>query len=426
MKTLQTLTAPRVLLGATGIILAVWIGALVVHDARAPGLVDQKGIAIGRDYIAFHGAARLVLDGKGDRLYQPGPQERVQAALLEPATRSGFCYFVNPAFVAAAYVPLALLPYRLAFYSHVLLMFGCLLVGLWLLRRQLPALRPTWPTVVLVCVSSFPMIHTVLGGQNAALSFLLLASAYCALKAGRNTRAGVALGLQLYKPQLALPLLVLLGLGGHLAAVATAAAVGAGLYLLGALCCGWAWPLAMLSQLGGYYRQVERVANGHKHIALPEVVDFSLARPLDALGLPVLASTAHLLGLGLAAALLLLLVLWWRSPQGREDPQFGLRFGAAVALSLSASLHTQHYDAALLLIPLLLTIELRLRSGIGVSEAARAALIAAYVGLPAVIVTSVARWIRFQPTFLAPLAAAWWARATLREGRKTGSRDHVG
>jgi hypothetical protein len=421
MKPIQTLTTPRVLLWATGIILAVWIVALVGHDVASPGLVDQKGVAIGRDYIAFHGAARLVLQGKGDVLYEADAQGRTQAALLAPQTQSGFCYFVNPAFVAVACAPLALLPYRLAFYSHVLLMFGCLLAGLWQLRRQLPALKPMWPAVVLVCVSSYPMIHTVLGGQNAALSFLLLASAYCALKAGRDVRAGIGLGLQLYKPQLAIPLLLLLALGGQYTVVGTVAAVGAGLYLLGALFCGWAWPLSMLSQVGGYYRQVERVVNGHKHIALPEVVDFSLVRHLEALGLPTLAYAAHLVGFGLAAALVLLLIFWWRGARPEEEA-FGLRFGVAVALSLTASLHTQHYDAALLLIPMLLTIEHRLRSRMGVSNGTRAALIAAYVGLPAVIATNVARWIRFQPTFLAPLAVAWWSHAT----RKTGPPDQVG
>jgi hypothetical protein len=414
------LTSPRVLRALGVLFLAIWTAAFVVHELSTPGLVDRKGIAVGRDLIAFYAAGRIVSNGEGRALYDTRLQRRVQAAIVAPQVQQGYCYYISPPFVAVLYAPLAALPYRLAHFLHVLVMLVCFVAGMWALRRQMPGIAPAHLTAVLVGCSWFPMMQTILGGQNAALTFLLLSLAYVATVRNRRWRAGLALGLQLFKPQFALPLLGLLLLKGHAATVGAALAVAAVAYLVGAAGSGWGWPIQMARVVRGAYRELERVANGHKHIALPEVLDYSVAQPLEARGhgwaRPAMAAT----GLAGVAALAAYLVVRWRDADSRR-PDFGLYWALASALSLLASLHTQYYDAALLVLPVLLVLDYHVRVGLEVGSWTRVLLVVGYLVFPLLQLLEVSPRIGVQTWVVLPAAVAWWIARTLRRARGNGS-----
>lgn len=399
---------PRFLLAAGLLSCVVWLASFIVHEVNTEGLVDNRGVAVGRDFLGFYAAGRIVQQGDGASLYDPQLQRQVQAQILAPQRLDGYIYFINPAFVAVSYAPLARLPYRLAFYLHTALMLLCCVAGILLLKKRLGGLRARWLASALLSCAWFPMIHTVLGGQNAALSFLLLSWAWVCASSDRQAWTGLALGLQLYKPQHALPFLGLLLLKGRLVTVAVAGVVAGVEYLMGGLSAGWRWPLTMSRTLSGFYREHERRASGHTHIALPEVLDYSVAQPLERAGLGGAVHVVRSIGLGLAATLLIHLVWTWR----RADPyksSFALYWALATAVSLLASLHTQHYEVAVLLLPVLILIDHRLGSDRPLGILSLLLLLAAYLLLPLVLLADVGRLIQFQPWVLMPVGVAWWA-----------------
>jgi hypothetical protein len=86
-----------------------------------------------------------------------------------------------------------------------------------------------------------PVFRAASGAQNTTLTLLLLAAAWRALSRQRDALAGVWLGLMLFKPQFALPLLALFLLAGKVRVLPGAAALLSLFYLLSATVCGWNW-----------------------------------------------------------------------------------------------------------------------------------------------------------------------------------------
>ncbi len=403
-------SAPRVgLLGA--LMFGVWGVAFVAHHALSTTVVSGDNVVLGRDFMAFYIAGRIVADGNGRNVYDPQVQQQTQDAVLAPERLSGLSYFINPAAVAVAYSGLARLSYLAAFFVHTAIMVGCFFTGVWLLRPHLKSLGTRWVMVALPAICWFPMMHTVTGGQNAALSFLLLAAAYAGVVEGRDWKLGIAVGLLLFKPQYAVPLLGLLLLGGHWRAVGLAGLVGLGQFALGAWFCGWDWPLRMLDQLSGYYRLNEDASNSATHISFLEVLDYSLVRPLS--GHPQLAGVVHLAGLlVLAAAVIGLMIMWRRGDSGSDG--FGACFALVCTVTLLLSPHTQYYDGALLLLPVLLLLEVHGRRGLTVPDWLRALLLLGYVLYLPVVQVPLRTGIPFQPAVLAVIGVAVWAAWLLR------------
>lgn len=118
-----------------------------------------------------------------------------------------------------------------------------------------------------------PAISSVELGQNTPLALALTLGAIWALTRGSAAVAGVTIGLLLYKPSIALPLLVLLLLRSQWRALAIAGAVAIGWYLLSVLAThgDWWWP--------GYYVRLiastnagEFAGNAHKAYTVPTLL----------------------------------------------------------------------------------------------------------------------------------------------------------
>ena len=114
--------------------------------------------------------------------------------------------FLRPAYEALAFVPLSLLPYRSAYSVMLLLNLGLCWFCFTLLRT---AAESTWLTAgVFVCY--FPVSMALLQGQDSIALLALMAGSLLALQANRDVRAGILLGLGLFKPQLVLPIALLM------------------------------------------------------------------------------------------------------------------------------------------------------------------------------------------------------------------------
>ena len=324
------------------ILLLTLTGAFIFVVASGEGSSTVSG-RIGGDYPAFYTAGTLVNDGRIDELYDPIAQARAQDTLL--GDEAGYLAFVYPPHVAAAYSPLAALPYRTSYVVHTLLMVGALALGLHLLR-PLVSVVDRWFTLVLATiVTSYPMFTAIGGGQNTALTFLLLASVWRALADDREELAGVAAALLLFRPQYAIPVIGLLLLGRHRRAVAVAVAGAVVTFLANAAILGWSWVAEWTDRVGPFL-QMDAEVNAENSVS---TVGF----------LQALLGTDSPLALGLGGVVTLSVVgvlawLWW---DGRAD--LPTRMAATATGVVLASPHAMFYDSGLIALTLLVLVDRR-------------------------------------------------------------------
>lgn len=163
---------------------------------------------LGGDYPAFYGAGRIIAEGSMRDLYDSQRQIAAQKDLF-PNKKNVFLPFPYPPFMAFAYYPLALLSYRFSYILHTLLMVGTLLLAMQLIRPMNRLFDQYFLCAFFFALVFYPMLRAVLGGQNIPITFLLVVIAWRAAIARHEWLAGMSLGLLLFKPQFALPLIVL-------------------------------------------------------------------------------------------------------------------------------------------------------------------------------------------------------------------------
>ncbi len=392
-------------------LLLAWSIGFVHQQITVKGLVIDREVVIGRDFKAFYLAGRIVLNGEGKQLYGLDQQWRTQTEIL--GSQEGLAYFVNPAPVAVLYSLPARLPYRVAYYLQIGLMLVCWVGGTWFLRESISWVKRNWWTIVILGAVYLPMMHTILGGQNAALTFFLLSWAYFGVTTQRQWAAGVALGLLLYKPQYALPFLGLLLLRRQGITVLTAGVIGAWWYVLGGIYCGWDWPLQMWTALHEVYRPNERLASGGLHISILEVLDYTVIR-----NAPLLQTWITILAYLLVVGIVGYLIWCWskvripfRDSGIGVDSRLNLCWAMTVAAILLISPHTQYYESALLVLPALLILDLYVRHDIPVGSGVRLGLMLVFV---AVGFRSASTYIHFQPLMLIPAWIMVWSARLMK------------
>jgi hypothetical protein len=204
------------------IVAVVFAGAILLGPYRA---VERS------DYMTYHVAARIVLEGHGSCLYDTRCQADAQRRLIgeEPSFANRTLLFNSPPWFAALVAPLGVLHLPVGFVLFTLLGLAFLAWGLWRAATHagLVGSTPRLLAVVLV-LTAWPTVMAVIRGQATLLVVGLLG-----LSVGLATyRSGLAMGLSLLKPTLP-PLWAAWQLfGGHWRAVGTAALVGVSLLLL--------------------------------------------------------------------------------------------------------------------------------------------------------------------------------------------------
>ena len=380
--------------------------ALAIFVVRLPGPIDRSGQHVGGDFLNFYTAGYIVLTGRGAALYDLATQVAAQRELVAPADWQGIAPFLNPPILALAWAPIAALPFKPAYVVSTAALSGALLCGLRVLRPHVPALHSRWSIVVGLAFLFLPLLRTVTGGQNTAITFALLAAGYASLRSARDVWAGVWLGLLLYKPQYAvLPALLLLVCRRRSALVAFAGTAAAQ-YVVGALICGADWPIQMSTLIHRFMPRIFEV-DGHQLISWLNFAEYAMPGAL-----------ARPLGAALAAATLGALLLTWHRPLGERgsqglfpaldtgSPRFPFSFGSMVAASLSCSPHAQWYDAGLLLLPVLLGVDAALARRRSLDRPTRWGVAAGF--LLVFPLYQVAPRIGWQPVaFVPPLVFAW-------------------
>lgn len=326
----RTRTGTRLRLYSRAVLFAVLV-AFVISVAGGSGNEAAAG-RLGGDFPAFYAAGTIVAEGDWATLYDPARQLEAQAGLFEDDD-DGFLYFAYPPYVASLYRPLAGLDYRVAYTLHTVAMAAAVVGALAVLRPTISLLQRDFEVCVTATVLFYPLFRAATGGQNTALTVLLIAVCWRALHDDQDLAAGVAIGLLLYKPQFALPLMGLVLLGRRWQATASAVATGALLWAVGAAVMGGNWLAAWWSEASDF-AALDADVNGHNAVSF-----LGFAEGLWGAGSAVALLTGGPLAVASGAALAW---LWWRGI-GTLDA----RMAATIAGVVLLSPHAMFYDAGL-------------------------------------------------------------------------------
>lgn len=162
------------------------------------------------DFLSYYSGAFLVLHNLASHLYDLAFVHKFQFTLIhKDVGAAGFLPYINPGFLAVFISPLALL----SFFNARIVWFGFnLLLAtidiLWILKRFNK--RSKFLALILL-LTTFPLYHTLVEGQ---LSILMLSGGLLALRFAEQKKlflSGGATAVFWLKPQLAMILIVGLG-----------------------------------------------------------------------------------------------------------------------------------------------------------------------------------------------------------------------
>ncbi len=303
------------------------------------------------DFAGYYTAGLIIRQGNASRLYEAGEQARIQRQLFH---REDLLINPHPPFEALWFAALARLPVVKAY-----VLWGVINVLLWLffqhlLRRHTPIPRNSYRYFWL-CSLFVPLWIALLQGQTTVLLLVLFSLTFVHLKRARDFRAGVFLGLGLFKFPVVLPFALICFLRSKWRLMAGFAAAAALLGAVSVMVVGPAGMRSYASLLIDIVRHPDNPAYGNMRAweKMPTVKGFFatlLAGRLAAVYISVLVAAV--------SVSLVLLVAWrWRQEdRGRGGNSAGLMFAAALTVSLVAAPHLYTHDLTLMLLAVLLVL----------------------------------------------------------------------
>ena len=167
---------------------------------------------ISGDFVAFFAAAKLVATGTGSQIYQLGPIAAAErAAAGHDVGGTGILPYFNPPFFAWLLRPFTAFSLQGAYRVWSVFSLAWLALDAWLLWRIAAPMPREWRRVVVVgFIASFPVAFGLHQGQYSLILEGSWSAAYLLLRARRTGLAGMALAPMLIKPELLLPVAMLL------------------------------------------------------------------------------------------------------------------------------------------------------------------------------------------------------------------------
>lgn len=369
-----TSQSPRLRRWSFAVLLGLGIG-FGVFIVTSRGVRAINGGRVGGDFPAFYGAGALVRDGQGARLYDREKQRQIQQEFL-PDHPGGWIDFAYPPCVAVLFVPLALFPFKVAFSIYSLAQVCASVGAVQLAATVTPRVRENRVVAAAVTLSFYPLMRSVLGGQNTGFSLLCAVGLAVSLCRSRDFTAGLWAAAWLFKPQLALPVILLVGVRRPRRFWAAVVLGGAVWYGLGALVGGLAWPV--------WWWREGVLPFAHADVAVDLANGISLREVGLRLGVGPLATALSALCLGTAA---------WRcwSWKGSIVPIIAM----AIVATLLISPHTLFYDAGLLLVCF----------WVAVGSDDKAVLSLATITWVLASLQVAASWVPLSPTFVSLVSA---------------------
>lgn len=289
---------------------------------------------LGGDYVEFYSAGKIIAEGDWNQLYSKDKQFAIQKEFL-PQEDGFFVPFVYPSFWAVAYLPLSFIDFRVSYVIHTALMVCALLAAVRMLVSSDKRLRDNYILAFCFALTFYPMFRAVFGGQNTPLSFLLIVLSWRFISTGREGLGGMTLGLLLFKPQFALPLIGLHLLSGRWRVAVSSLPIAALFYGISAYISGPLW-------MGEWMSYARWVAQIDTVVGLEKLVSWlGFFRAILGFENPVAIS------MGIVAVIITavcLALMWYRA--GRSADYTSL-LGVTVAGLILLSPHAFFYDVGL-------------------------------------------------------------------------------
>lgn len=291
-----------------------------------------------QDFTIYYTGARILRNGQGSALYNLGTQYRTQLTFAHVPIRQGALPYNHPPFEALLFVPFTLLEYWPAYLLWTALNLIMLAVTVILLKRRFPQFAAVPPILLgLGATAFFPVAVGIIHGQDVVLLQFLFVLAVVCLDRGNDAAAGALLAAGLFRPHLAVPLVVLLAIRRWriLVGFAPVALLLAGISVA---IMGWNGPLVYLRFV--FFVETTHVAGFGPHAApnlrglIADLPGLSASGPVTAL-------------LVLAASMVVLFLALRRIRNGRDSIFFASSLAAVTAILVS--FHTVVYDLTLLL-----------------------------------------------------------------------------
>jgi hypothetical protein len=162
-----------------------------------------SALSRGTDFPDFYCAARMLVAGHGDQLYDVDLQRQFQTHYAE---RVGTLY-IHPPFETLVYLPVAWLPLRKAYLLWCLVNICLLALAA---RIAQPLTSWDWKVTLIASLMFAPILLCLLQGQDSVLLLLLMTLGFVALRRRREFAAGCWFALGLFKFQLVLPVVFVL------------------------------------------------------------------------------------------------------------------------------------------------------------------------------------------------------------------------
>jgi hypothetical protein len=210
--------------------------------------IGRSSMVKSGDFPGFYVLAEILQRDQAEHLYDAALQRQIENEIW-PGFQGSFYMSVYPPFLAGFLRPLAWLSPGAAQAVWTVVMFGAFLGSFALVSRSLNLSKLIFCCALALSFS--PVTAGVLGGQNTAMSMLILASAVWLLE--RESRrndllAGAILALWLCKPQFGVIALLAFGLLARRPWVLVSGSGVAGLlFLVGVSVMGWGWPFEWIS-----------------------------------------------------------------------------------------------------------------------------------------------------------------------------------
>jgi len=292
------------------------------------------------DFRPLYTAGYLVRTGQAAQIYDYATQHRYQDLLVGRADIA--MPFIHPAYEALLFVPFSLLPFREAYLAFLGINVAMLYLVFRCLRPRMDNIARVFPWLpAALCLAFLPIAAALIQGQTSILLLLLFILAHRASEQGGYLRAGLLLGLGVFKLQITLPVAFLFFLwrqwrfaAGFLVSASLAAGVSA--WMTGGV--GPYWDLLLAISVG-----LRSSADQFKY-AIPVAMMPNLRGLFSAMlgeGQASLLATA-------AASLAVL---------GSLSSLKHNRFLAAIPASLLVSYHVLIHDMAVLFLPLVVVLD---------------------------------------------------------------------
>jgi alpha-1,2-mannosyltransferase len=166
-----------------------------------------------QDFTIFYTSARLLRSGEASGLYNLATQYRMQLTFTHVPIRQGPLPFNHPPFEALLFVPFTMLDYWPAYLLWTALNLMMLAASVILLRRHFSQLAAVSPLVLgLGAIAFFPVAIGIIQGQDVILLLFLFVLAVISLDRGNDAVAGALLAAGLFRPHVAVPLVVFVAL----------------------------------------------------------------------------------------------------------------------------------------------------------------------------------------------------------------------